>query len=167
MQPKQKKVILMGNFSVGKTSLIRRFVDNSFSDDYISTIGVKVSKKSMAIDNQQPLTLLIWDIEGALDKIKRVNKSYIKGASSAVIVTDIISEDIIDTLKIHLDDLFSVNGSIPTIIAINKIDKEPNFSIDLSELISLYPFVVTSFFTSAKSGKNVECMFNKLYEEMI
>jgi len=166
MVSKQKKVILMGNFSVGKTSLIRRFVDNSFSDTYISTIGVKISKKNINVNNNN-LTLLIWDIEGALDKIKRVNKTYIKGASSAIIVTDITSEDIIDSLKIHLDDLYSVNGAIPTIIAINKIDKNPDFTINLDEIKSLYPFVVNSFFTSAKIGLNVESMFDCLSKEMV
>jgi len=165
MVGKQKKVILMGNFSVGKTSLIRRFVDNSFSDKYISTIGVKISKKRIDFNNQ-PITLLIWDIEGALDKIKRINKTYIKGANSAIIITDIVSGNIIENLKMHLDDLYSVNGFLPTIIAINKIDKNPDFKIDLDEIKSLYPFVIDSFFTSAKSGINVEKIFQKLVEEM-
>ncbi|SFV50606.1 Mll3243 protein [hydrothermal vent metagenome] len=165
MMRKQKKVILMGNFSVGKTSLIRRFVDNSFSDKYISTIGVKISKKIIEFNNKS-ITLLIWDIEGALDKIKRVNKTYIKGANSAIIVSDVLSENIIEDLKMNLDDLYSVNGFLPTIIAINKIDKNPDFQIDLDEIKSLYPSVVDSFFTSAKSGVNVENIFQKLIEEM-
>jgi len=165
MMRKQKKVILMGNFSVGKTSLIRRFVDNSFSDKYISTIGVKISKKIIEFNNKS-ITLLIWDIEGALDKIKRVNKTYIKGANSAIIVSDVLSENIIEDLKMNLDDLYSVNGFLPTIIAINKIDKNPDFQIDLDEIKSLYPSVVDSFFTSAKSGVNVENIFQKLIEKM-
>lgn len=60
-----KKVLLVGNFGVGKTSLIRRFVLNEFSEDYISTIGVRVSTKLVTIDSQT-IKLLIWDVAGNL-----------------------------------------------------------------------------------------------------
>ncbi len=162
---KQKKIILMGNFSVGKTSLIRRYVENSFSDKYLTTIGVKISKKIVEIDGDE-LILLIWDIEGALDHVRRVNKGYIKGANAAIIVTDVLSEDIYDTLSLHLDDLQSVNGEIPTIIAINKIDIDENFEIDLSMLRERYPSIVDIQYTSAKNDKNVGELFQILSHEI-
>lgn len=156
----------MGNFSVGKTSLIRRYVENSFSDKYLTTIGVKISKKSLSIDGNEML-LLIWDIEGALDKTRRVNKTYIKGANAAIVVTDVLSENIYDTLAMHLDDLQSTNGDIPTIIAINKIDIDDGFEIDLSQLREEYPFVIDVLYTSAKSDTNVEKMFHLLSQEIV
>ena len=63
-----KKICLIGDYGVGKTSLIRRFVDRQFSDKYLSTVGVKISRKSVeATDSQQQkklkLQLLIWDLE--------------------------------------------------------------------------------------------------------
>jgi len=163
---KQKKIILMGNFSVGKTSLIRRYVENSFSDKYLTTIGVKISKKSLTIDGDEML-LLIWDIEGALDHTRRVNKTYIKGANAAIVVTDVLSENIYDTLAVHLDDLKSVNGDIPTIIAINKIDIDEGFEIDLSQLKVSYPFIVDILYTSAKNNTNVEEIFHILSREIV
>jgi small GTP-binding protein len=163
---RQKKVVLIGDFSVGKTSLIRRYVENSFSDTYLSTIGVKISKKNITVDDETIL-LLIWDIEGALDKIKRVNKTYIKGASAAIIVTDVTSTMIESTLQKHLDDIHSVNGAIPSMIAFNKIDKDESFTIDIDDILQKNSNIVGTFKTSAKSGKNVEKMFEVLVKEII
>lgn len=166
MRNRQKKVVLIGDFSVGKTSLIRRYVENSFSDTYLSTIGVKISKKNITIDDETIL-LLIWDIEGALDKIKRVNKTYIKGASAAIIVTDVTSTEIESTLQKHLDDIHSVNGAIPSMIAFNKIDKDESFIIDIDDILQKNSNIVGTFKTSAKSGKNVEKMFELLVKEIV
>ena len=60
----QKKICLLGPFAVGKTSLIRRFVDSIFSDKYLTTIGVKIDKKALTIENKD-INLMIWDIVGA------------------------------------------------------------------------------------------------------
>jgi len=79
-----KKVLLVGNFGVGKTSLIRRFVNNEFSEDYISTIGVRVSTKEMNVNNQS-LKLLIWDVAGT-NNDEKVPKAYYLGASAAMIM---------------------------------------------------------------------------------
>lgn len=167
MSKKQKKVILIGNFSVGKTSLIRRFVENSFSDEYISTIGMKISKKEIKI-NDEILMLLIWDIEGAVDKVKRVNKTYMRGANGVIIVADISSSDIKDDIISHLDDFYSVNkDNIPAIIALNKIDKNRDFTINIEDIFSNYPMILDKFYTSAKDSLNVEEMFKLLSKEML
>ena len=86
-----KKVLLVGNFGVGKTSLIRRFVNNEFSEDYISTIGVRVSTKEILINNQ-PLKLLIWDVAGTQND-EKVPKAYFLGASAAMFVFDLTREE--------------------------------------------------------------------------
>ncbi len=167
MNKKQKKIILIGSFSVGKTSLIRRFVENSFSDKYISTIGMKISKKEIQIKDEI-LMLLIWDIEGAVNKVKRVNKTYMRGASGVIIVSDISSIGIKEDLILHLEDFYSVNKQdIPAIIAFNKIDKNKDFSIDISDIFDKYPSLLASFKTSAKDSLNVENMFTLLSKEML
>ncbi len=162
---KQKKVILIGNFAVGKTSLIRRFVENSFSDKYISTIGVKISRKEVILEKEK-LMLLIWDIEGAIDKIKRVNKTYMRGTNGAIIVADITTNNIEEDLLLHLKDLYQVNGDIPSVIAFNKIDIDNNFDFDTKKIANSYPKIVGFYKTSAKTGLNVEEMFKKLSNEM-
>ena len=80
-----KKIVLLGDFSVGKTSLIRRFVENAFDDRYLSTIGVKISRKPVEIftaDTPAIVQLLLWDIEGKTP-VKSIPKSYLLGASGA------------------------------------------------------------------------------------
>ena len=75
-----KKICLIGDFNVGKTSLIRRFVENKFSDRYLTTIGVKISRKSITIEaTEQQVNLLIWDIEGQT-KEKAIPNNYLQGA---------------------------------------------------------------------------------------
>ena len=72
-----KKICLIGAFCVGKTALIQRFVHSIFSDRYLSTLGVKISKKQLVIDGVE-LTMVIWDLEGK-DDYASVNFSYLRG----------------------------------------------------------------------------------------
>lgn len=69
-----KKIILTGNFSVGKTSLFNRFINEQFDDKYITTIGVKVNKKTIEIDGEE-IALVLWDVAGEVSQDK-VPTSY-------------------------------------------------------------------------------------------
>ncbi|HEB62465.1 MAG TPA: GTP-binding protein, partial [Bacteroidetes bacterium] len=82
-----KKVILAGSFGVGKTSLFSRFLYNTFSEKYMTTIGVKVDKKVMDI-NGRKLTMIIWDIAGEVSQTK-VPTNYLLGASGIIYVFDL------------------------------------------------------------------------------
>jgi len=115
-----KKIILIGDFSTGKTSLIRRFVDNQFSDTYLSTIGVKISRKNITLENET-IQGLIWDIEGGTEK-KPVNRTYIKGAHGCIIVADITRSDTIDNLSYYIDIIQNIVPSAPFVIVLNKAD---------------------------------------------
>ena len=70
-----KKIVIVGSFGVGKTSLIRRFVDDTFADDYKVTIGVHILKKTVEVQDQQ-VNLIIWDTEGT-DDIEEIRKAYL------------------------------------------------------------------------------------------
>ncbi|NEN93649.1 MAG: GTP-binding protein, partial [Okeania sp. SIO3H1] len=88
-----KKICLVGDFGVGKTSLIRKFVDRQFSDQYLSTVGVKISRKKVdlpkiEVEKNNFLQLLIWDLEGHT-KFKAIAPNYLKGASGAIVVADV------------------------------------------------------------------------------
>ena len=82
----QKKICMLGGFGVGKTSLVSRFVSSMFSDKYLTTVGVKVDKKTVPIDSGE-MTLMLWDIYGQ-DEFQTVRDSYLRGASGYLLVAD-------------------------------------------------------------------------------
>jgi small GTP-binding protein len=154
----RKKILLLGDFHVGKTSLIRRYVDNSFDDSYLTTIGVKISKKQIIL-NGEPYELLIWDIEGATPQ-KKIPKGYFKGASGAIFVADVSRDETIGNLKAHIDDFLSVNSDAAHVTAYNKADLlSPTQQKNFIQEEGVY-------LTSAKEDMNVERLFEALVQRM-
>lgn len=149
-----KKIVLIGHFGVGKSSLIRRFVENIFSEDYKVTIGVHIFKKVIQVEGVD-LTFVIWDIEGKED-ITEVRKSYLLGTSGFIYVFDPTRDNTYRT--INQDVAFCV-ANFPTaklITVANKVDL-----IDEDEFVSKIDFRI-DYFTSAKTNKNVDLIFNDL-----
>ncbi len=162
-----KKICLLGDFNVGKTSLVRRFIDDKFSDQYLSTVGVKVSRKSVKIETKldcHQVNLLIWDLEG-LTKFKSITPSYLKGASGSIIVADLTRSDTLANLKQHIKLFLNVNPQGAIIIALNKADLiSPEKLNKLIENYSNYSFqqIVSIYATSAKTGEKVADIFAQL-----
>jgi small GTP-binding protein len=166
----KKKICLLGQFGVGKTSLIQRYVYNRFEEKYLTTIGVCVSQKLLPPilkAGKQDLVqycFLIWDI-GAIQKFDAMVKSYYHGAAGALAVADLTRPESIEELKRNSDQFRMINSSAKFIIIGNKIDLTPAsdaFQIKYQELAKEY---ATDFlFTSAKTGENVEEAFIKLAE---
>jgi len=154
----RKKILLLGDFSVGKTSLIRRYVDNTFDDKYLTTIGVKISKKLIVLHNIE-YELLIWDIEGAT-ATKKIPSSYFKGASGAIFVCDVNRKETIKGLKEHINTFLTLNTQAKHVIAYNKADL---LSSEEKEALTL---LENTFLTSAKEDSNVELLFHTLAESM-
>jgi len=168
----KKKICLLGNFGVGKTSLIRRFVLNTFEDNYLSTIGVKVSKKdilSLKTNNGTvDLQLLIWDIEG-VNKNSTVTEKYYTGASGGILVSDLSREDTIESLPVIRESFSRINPHAKIVIVGNKTDlfqKKPTSRIN--SLTKLAQSLNCEFYlTSAKDGSSVEACFNHLSKLLI
>lgn len=160
----QKKICLLGASGVGKTSLIRQFVESIFSDKYLTTIGVKVDKKSVEVNGQE-VKLMLWDIEGN-DRYHMFQEKYLRGASAYIIVVDQTrSPSLIEGIDIHT--LLQQNHDCPTVLAINKSDLTENWhwgEKELNDYKSLFDF---SYHTSAKTGDNVETMFSELAERLL
>jgi small GTP-binding protein len=163
-----KKIILIGDFSTGKTSLIRRFVDNQFSDSYLSTIGVKISKKKITLENEV-IQGLIWDIEGGTEN-KPVNKTYLTGAHGCIIVSDITRDETIANIASYIEIVKSISPNAPFILVLNKCDcvDEAEKEIHFKKVSQQYSSTTAEvYLTSAKSGEGVESMFKALAQKMV
>jgi small GTP-binding protein len=165
-----RKICLIGDFGVGKTSLIRRFVDQQFSDKYLSTVGTKISRKLVEVSsfvNQEKknIQLLIWDIEGK-SKFQSITPKYLRGAMGAIIVADLSRPKTMENIKEHLDLFSRVNPQAKAItVNLNKVDLLEKDQAE--EFIQNYNFqnlpeITDIYLTSAKTGKNVDKMFQKL-----
>ena len=156
-----KKVVLVGHFGVGKSSLIRRFVQNSFSDDYLVTIGVHILKKELLVNNQQA-TLVIWDIEGKED-LQKVRSSYLLGTAGFIYVIDPTRSQTFEHLNEEIKFIKQNYPKTPIITVSNKSDL-----IDLKDFKSILEEkkIEINHFSSAKTGENVELIFQNLASEI-
>jgi len=154
----RKKILLLGDFSVGKTSLVRRYVDGAFDDKYLTTIGVKISKKLVEVDGVE-CELLIWDVEGSTPS-KKISLGYYRGASGAIFVTDVTREETLENLQEHKDIFLSENPDAHYVTAYNKADM-------LSEIARERIVEDDVFLTSAKDDENVEELFIELVKKMM
>ena len=119
---------MLGGFAVGKTSLVARFVTSIFSDKYLTTVGVKIEKKSVQVANQQ-LDLVLWDIYGD-DEFQRVRMSYLRGASGYLLVVDPTRKATLETAIALHDSAEKTIGRVPFILVLNKADLIDQWEID-------------------------------------
>jgi small GTP-binding protein len=156
----QKKICMLGGFGVGKTSLVSRFVSSIFSDKYLTTVGVKIDKKTVEIESG-PMTLMLWDVYGQ-DDFQTVRDSYLRGASGYLLVVDGTRHATLDTAIELQKRAESVVGRGPFLLLLNKADLDRDWQIDEKTLVKLaergWPIVKTS----AKSGAGVDDAFVKL-----
>jgi small GTP-binding protein len=155
-----KKIVILGQFGVGKTSLTRRFVDKAFSEDYLVTLGVQIKKKTLTLKNGEESSLIIWDIEGTRSVID-TRASYLLGSHAIIYVFDATRVETYQNLAEELEHLKQHN--IPIKVLANKSD--------LADTKSVLSFLgqhnlTVNYFTSAKSGENVDKVFNELANEL-
>jgi small GTP-binding protein len=162
----EKKILLLGDGSVGKTSLVRKFVIDKFDDKYIVTIGTKTSRKQMTFEFPEQetkinLQLAIWDILGQKEGFSRAHQVYFKGAESFILVFDRTNRGSFDHLPEWLEALRNLCGPIPGVLAGNKSDLADQFKVTEEEQGAWAQANNLTFMaTSAKTGFNVEESFH-------
>ena len=176
METLKKNIILLGDGATGKTSLVRRFVTDQFSDKYMTTLGSKVTKKDIYLNldtGQKHVVLLIWDILGQRGYQYTQALSF-GGIEGALLVSDITRKDTLQSLKDYwVPSLVSVSGAMPLIFLGNKSDLQAQAEFGERELGILAreydPCNLRrqAFLTSSKEGLNVEEAFTELAEAIL
>ena len=156
---------MLGAFAVGKTSLVQRYISGIFSEKYFTTIGVKIDKKSIMRDGDE-VELLLWDIYGE-DKFQSVESSYFRGASGYLLVLDGTRKDTLDTAIMLRKRIESTVSNIPYIVVLNKSDVKSEWEFDKEEVNQLFDNNITLIESSAKTGQNVEQIFQILTEKIM
>lgn len=160
----QKKVCMLGATGVGKTSLVSQFVLSVFSDTYLTTIGVKVDKKTVSVDGRD-VTLLLWDIYGQ-DEFQTVRASYLRGASGYLLVADGTRPLTLATARELQSVADGVIGRVPFVLVLNKSDLANEWHVDDRALWRLAEDGWSVIRTSARTGEGVEQAFLTLAKRM-
>jgi len=153
------KIIVLGAPGVGKTSLIRRFVDEKFAESYVSTIGVDISSKEVIVNDNCKVNESLWDIGGQSQEMAPYRKRFYSGANHAFIVFDITRKSTFDKIQGWREDLENSNLKLPFILIANKTDLE-NSEVTLEEIKQKAADLNCPYlFCSARTGSNVNDAF--------
>lgn len=170
----KRKICLIGEGGVGKTSLIKRYVFDQFSDGYLITIGTKVTKKELKIKHPMTqeevgVTMLIWDIMGQKGFRDILRDAYFFGAHGGIAVCDVTRKDTLEELEGWIQSMFAVSKNVPLVFIGNKCDlvEEADLTFkDVRAFASKYENP-TVFLSSARTGVNVNLSFKILAEKIL
>ena len=160
-----KKICMVGSFSVGKTSLVARCVHSIFSDQYLTTVGVKISKKELVAKGQN-VSLVLWDMEGK-DEYSDINLSHLRGAMGLFLVADGLRRETLDEACALQTVADALVGDIPRILLINKADLADVWEVTDSDITRLQQQGFAIMKTSAKTGHGVDAAFLALAEAIM
>ncbi|UCG68195.1 MAG: GTP-binding protein [Thermoplasmata archaeon] len=173
----KKKIVLLGDSGVGKSSLIRRCVFDRFEDSYTATVGTKVTKKILKIptsNRTEFITLMIWDLLGSKGYQALHTRTFV-GAHGALLVSDRTRKETLDNLEQYwIPSLFEIVDHIPLVFVCNKSDMKAEFEFEYDDLTEFsHRFNGNSpnnlpieleycYSTSAQNGSNVKRAFESL-----
>ena len=160
------KICLLGEGSVGKTSLVNRFIENKFQEDYKATLGVTILQKHLEID-EYSVSLNIWDFGGQIS-FKKLRKLYLEGSKGALVVFDLTNRESFEKLGEWIKDFRGQRKEKPFWLIGNKVDLKDQLVVTEEEANLLAKeHGVTLIITSAKTGENVEKAFINLGKEIL
>ncbi len=162
-----KKICLLGDFAIGKTSLTTRFVRQTYSDKYLTTVGVKIDSKLVRLAEQETVKIVIWDIAGTDADETIVDKSYLRGSAGVFLVADGCRKNTLGSVMNLKSIVDETVGECPMIVAINKVDLLSEWEVENADVARLQGVGLQVFKTSAKTGENVEAAFQQLTRLLI
>jgi len=161
------KVLILGDFRVGKTSFLTRYVSNSFLKTTLSTLGMDYVLKNAKMKDGSIIKLQIWDTVGQ-DRFRTITKSFFKGAHAIVLIFSVVDRDSFNNVRNWITQIGdSADKDVILILAGNKNDCEDRV-VDKSEGEDLAnEFNIKYFDCSAKTGENINKAFEELIERMV
>ena len=161
------KICMVGDSAVGKTSLIKKFVLDIFDDTYITTIGTKITKRTIKImDEETTMDMMIWDIMGQTSFRTLLQDAYFYGTHGVLAVVDSTRPETLENIHEWIDSMRHVVGDVPMVFVSNKCDLEHKLT-DAMLKKELGKYNSKSMFVSAKTGENVSDAFKTLGEAII
>jgi len=159
------KVLLLGDSTVGKTCFLLRYCDKTFQEAHLSTIGLDYRLKTMTLENGKNIKLQIWDTAGQ-DRFRAITKNYYKGANGIILIYDVTNLQSYENVKNWIAQIKEeANQNVLIYLAGNKIDVSEDLRVVKTEDGKKIAdeFKLPFYETSAKSGINV----NKIFEELV
>ncbi len=163
------QLLIIGDSTVGKTSILSRFANGTFNSNYLATVGLDNFTKDEIIDNKT-VRIKIWDTAGQ-ERYKALTKGFFRNAQGIMIVYDVTNAETFENLTIWIKSINEHMGTdtenIPSIVIGNKVDSEEReVKFEEAELFAKkynYPY----FETSAKTGENIDQTIRFLVKEVI
>jgi small GTP-binding protein len=156
----QKKICMLGGFSVGKTSLVKRFVSSAFSESYLTTVGVKIDKKTVDLGDRT-VNLILWDVAGE-DDVSTLRMSYLRGSAGYVLVADGTRPSTLEVALSLRGRVEAELGALPFVLLLNKSDLQAQWAIDSAKMDELRQTGWSVRPSSARTGEGVEDAFTEL-----
>ena len=156
----QRKICMLGGFSVGKTSLVKRYVESVFSETYLTTVGVKIDKKTVELVDRV-VHLILWDLAGE-DDVSSLRMSYLRGSAGYVLVADGTRPKTLEMALSLRQRVEAEHGPLPFALLLNKHDLTDQWAIGDDELENLRRAGCWVRSSSARTGENVEDAFVEL-----
>ncbi len=158
---------MLGDYAVGKTCLVKRYILNTFYKNYKSSLGVDISSERINLDRNE-INLQIWD-KSEQTEFHKIRAHYIKGSDGGIIVFDLTRPESLDTVKSWIKEVHETVPQLPLVLVGNKADRVEERAVLVDEAKSLVKEDDLLFYieTSAKSGENVKSLFQEIAKRII
>ena len=162
------KILILGDSQVGKSCFLTRYADNSFQEEYLSTIGMDYKIKNYQAEDGSTVKLYIWDTAGQ-DRFRSITRNYYKGADGIILIYDITKQETFENVRNWINNIKDEAPARVVLILIgNKIDDEENRKVQKSEGEEIAKeFNLPFFESSAKKDINVTPAFDTLIKKII
>ena len=157
----------MGDYAVGKTCIIRRYVSNTFIEDYKASIGVDITSQELSFEKGQ-IQLQIWDMSGQTD-FKLVRSQFMSGTDMGIIVFDLTRPSSLDNVSRWINEIHAMVPKLPLVLVGNKSDltNERQILKETAEKKAKEHEMLQYLETSAKSGENIIELFKDIAQQLL